>query len=109
MDTLEVLHKEWIPRLELSSIAVLIGGLLLLMASAIFRVDDLAIGAMLTFATSLILDMLAYWCLYHLIKCPKCGHKLAKFKNGRNMPTKHAYSSFAVGAACRCCGWVPGT
>lgn len=100
-----VLRKTWIPRLAKFSPMVLIGGLLLSSGLAWLKFIPLSTAMGFTLLLSVTLEFIAWWALYHLIRCPRCGHRLATFKNGKNMPINQAYHTLQNGAACRCCGW----
>ncbi len=99
------LGKTWIPRLAKFSPLVLIGGLPLACELAWLQLIHFSTGMGFTLLLSVAMEFIAWWALYHLIRCPGCGHRLATFKNGKNMPIDQAYRALQNGAPCRCCGW----
>ncbi|MBM3116943.1 hypothetical protein [Jeongeupia naejangsanensis] len=107
MNTLQLLHKQWIPKLELASRLFLIVGLLLSFILAYTGVLELPIGALCSFGMAFLVDTVARISLFHFVKCPHCHKNLAKFKNGKNMPIKQVYSSFEKCLPCRHCGRAP--
>jgi transposase-like protein len=56
---------------------------------------------------SLVLELAAGFSFYNLINCPACGNKLNRFKNGKRVPRKQAYTQLQAGHGCRHCGWSP--
>jgi DNA-directed RNA polymerase subunit RPC12/RpoP len=104
VDTLRRLDRQWIPTLQLCARALLVVGLLAACVLALLGLVSLPVAAGATLAASFLMEMAAHWSLYTLVRCPRCGGNLARFKNGRNVPTEQVYASFERGAPCRHCG-----
>lgn len=107
MDTLAFLHKTWIVTMSKFSLAALVGGLPIAILLSLTDMADFSIVMLFAISLSFICELTSWWATYNLIKCPECGHKLCRFKNGNNMPIKQAYSLLRKGAPCKQCGWSP--
>jgi len=107
MNTLEALNKNWITKLGGIEFYILPIGLFASFLLAAFDIISLAKGAGLTFLVSFISSGAYHICVYYTLKCPQCSNNLAKFKNGKNIPSKQLHNGFASGKPCRHCGWQP--
>ena len=107
MKTLQILHKNWIPKLEVAGLIVAVGGLLVSFALAFLKVLDLATGVGIAFSSGFALGIAHDYCIYNFVQCPSCGENLALFKNGKKMPIKQLYNGLSIGKPCRHCGWDP--
>lgn len=104
---LVLLKKTWIKTLGFYAVVLLIPGILLSIGLALLDIVELGYSVFVTFLVSAFLESVSIWCLYNYISCPSCGHKLAKFKNGKNMPINQAYRALESGKECRSCHWKP--
>ena len=107
MNTLQVLNKTWIPKIEVTGLIILVGGLVVSMILSFAELLDLAIGAGVALGTGFILGVAHYIFIYNFVRCPNCGENLALFKNGKKVPTRQLYNGFEEGKPCRHCGWSP--
>ena len=97
----------WISYLEFCSIGVfvisIVVGFLVSAIDASFLGYSVGLGIFI----SLIIKAIDYYTFYKCVKCPECGGRLNKFKNGKNVPQKQAYTQLQNGYGCRHCGWKP--
>jgi DNA-directed RNA polymerase subunit RPC12/RpoP len=107
MDAFVFLRKEWIVSLSKLGSVALVGGLLIAILFSLLQIIDFSKAMLIVILLSFISEFTSWWATYNLIKCPECGHRLCRFKNGKKMPIKQAYSSLRKGVACKNCGWVP--
>ena len=107
MDAFVFLRKEWIVSLSKLGSVALVGGLPIAIFLSLLQIIDFSKVMLVAISLSFISEFISWWATYNLIKCPECGHRLCRFKNGKKMPIKQAYSSLRKGAACKKCGWVP--
>ena len=61
------------------------------------------VGVLLSFA----MNLYAGFAFYNFVQCPKCAKRLNRFKNGKRVPKKQAFTQLQAGHHCRHCGWVP--
>ena len=104
--TLRAIRKEWIANLKLLAELSCFGSIVVCLL--LFWMNEwdwyvFAFGFLLSFFVEFVHD----WCFYNLVTCPQCGGKLNKFKNGKNVPMKQAYTQLGNGYGCRHCGWKP--
>ena len=107
MDAFVFLRKEWIVSLSKLGSVALVGGLPIAILLSLLQIIDFSKAMLVAISLSFISEFISWWATYNLIKCPECGHRLCRFKNGKKMPIKQAYSSLRKGAACKKCGWIP--
>ena len=107
--TLVVLRKQWIPAIDLFGTFLLLLGIVVNFLLALFRIVDLGVGFAFGLAGYIMAEIIYSYSFYHLIKCPDCGHVLTKFKNGKNMPMKQAYTLLKNCSPCCNCGWTANT
>jgi hypothetical protein len=108
MNTLKKINKDWIPKVEMASLAFLLLGLVVSFFLAYFGMIELGYGAGVSIIGFFVLGYLHFHCVFHLIKCPSCNRNMAKFKNGKNIPMKQLYKQLAEGKPCIYCGWNAG-
>ena len=106
-DTLDAIGKQWIAKLEVFGVLLFAAGFVIAIACRLlqFPNGDIAFAAGLV--GSLVVTLVFHCLFYHLVKCPTCGKKLNKYKNGRNMPIKNAFTALRKGDGCKWCGWKP--
>jgi hypothetical protein len=104
---LEATKKQWIVALELAANGILLAGVAATFVVAVWRRDLMGIGFASGAAISLAMTLYASYAFYNLVRCPACGGKLNRFKNGKKVPTKQAFTQLKAGHRCRHCGWQP--
>ena len=110
LNALTSIRKVWIELLDGFALLFLVAGVaaemvIRLLGARSYQGFGFGAGAVASFVSALVF----HFCFYHLIKCPTCGKKLNKYKNGKNMPTKNAFTALEKGTGCRWCGWTPPT
>jgi hypothetical protein len=104
---LEAINKQWIVGLQLASSYILVVGAATSLVLGAWRHELMGLGFGTGVAVSLAMTAYASYAFYNLVQCPACGNRLNRFKNGRRVPAKQAYSQLAAGHRCRHCGWQP--
>ena len=106
--TTKAINKEWVERFNATSFTYFIWLFFTLLLAGnfttktyfyFFAVGVLIVGAILSLSKLLL--------FYNLIKCPSCGFKLNKYKNGNNRPWTQAKDNLQLGKPCPNCGWKP--
>ena len=105
--TLQALKMEWIATLEPAALAIFLGSIGVNCVLGFWNPNWFGPGAVVGFPLSLAVDIAGWWCFYNLVKCPQCGGKINKFKNGKNVPRKQAWSQLEKLRCCKHCGWDP--
>lgn len=104
---LEATNTQWVLSLERAANGILLAGIAANFVLAFWRRDLLGVGfgvgLLLSFSTS----MYANYAFYNLVRCPACGDRLNRFKNGKKVPNKQAFTQLRAGNCCRHCGWAP--
>ena len=93
----------WIDKLEQIGLVIMLASVPVNFILAFWNPDWVGLGVAIGFSLSLALNFLHFWCFYNVIKCPLCGRKPNKFKNGKNVPMKQAYAQLRHCLACRHC------
>jgi rubredoxin len=75
----------------------------LLLLKLFGRTDLLGSAASVFLVVSLVLALLQHYAFYNLIRCPMCSYNPTKFKNGKNMPVKTAWSKLRAYEVCPNC------
>ena len=104
---LQATKKQWIVALEIASTLVLISGAAASLIIAIWIPDLMGLGFGVGVVLSFAMTMTAWFAFYNLVRCPACGKRLNRFKNGKRVPAKQAYTQLQAGHGCRHCGWKP--
>ncbi len=104
---LQATNKQWIVALEIWSGYVLLCGAAASLVIAVWSADMMGLGFGAGLVLSFAMSFYARYAFYNLVKCPSCGKKLNRFKNGKRVPSKQAYTQLQVGKRCRHCGWEP--
>jgi hypothetical protein len=58
----------------------------------------------LTFGVAFVVALVQRGLFYRAIRCPRCGHNPNRFKNGKNVPVKAAWTRLAPLTVCPQCG-----
>jgi hypothetical protein len=105
--TLRAINMEWVARLYAVELFFLLGGIVLNFWLGSLHHEWFGLAAGAGFALALVVTLVQSYCFYNLVKCPVCRSKLNRFKNGRKVPLKQAYTQLQNGYGCRRCGWTP--
>jgi hypothetical protein len=104
---LEAINKQWIVALQLASSYVLLAGAAASLALGYWRSELMGLGFGIGLVATLALSVFGSHAFYNWVQCPACGNRLNRFKNGRKVPAKQAYTQLSAGHQCRHCGWQP--
>ena len=104
---LEATNKQWVVVLELAATGALLLGIVVNFVFAAWRPNLLGLGFGVGLAAFFAMSAFASYAFYNFVKCPSCGNKLNRFKNGKKVPSKQAYTQLKAGHCCRHCGWQP--
>ena len=98
----------WVSALDVASTVILIASVALGIALAVFVDGALLVTVVgIGVALSIAAGIANYHVFYNHVNCPRCKGNLNRYKNGKNVPTKQAYSQLANGYGCRHCDWKP--
>ncbi|WP_157798529.1 hypothetical protein [Dyella ginsengisoli] len=104
---LEATKTQWIVALEIASGYTLLVGVAASFAIASWNKAWMGLGFGAGLILSFIMTLYAGYAFYNLVKCPACGGRLNRFKNGKRVPKKQAFKQLEAGNRCRHCGWGP--
>jgi hypothetical protein len=99
---------EWVVQLYFVELFFLLGGIALNFFLGFLHREWFGLAAGVGIALSLVVAIVQAYCFYNLIRCPVCRGYLNRFKNGKRVPRKQAYTQLQNGYGCRHCGWTPG-
>ena len=101
------INRLWVLEAEMLSSAFLVLGILVFLAGAFLPKSwhGVACGQFLIVA-SFPVTMLQWWLLYHIVKCPRCGHNptRTKDKKHKKMGTNLVWSRLRKYETCPECG-----
>ena len=104
---LEAVNKQWIVALELVASGVLLSGVVASLALGMWGHELMGLGFGIGVLLSLAVALWQSYAFYNLVTCPSCGKQLNRFKNGKKVPRKQAFTQLRSGYGCRHCGWRP--
>ena len=105
--TLEAINMVWVSKFHLLGSIALLGGLVISIVLVLFQQPWAGLGFVIGAALSIVIGVIGQACFYRLVRCPNCHEHLNRFKNGKNVPAKQAWTQLGNGYGCRHCGWKP--
>ena len=105
--TLRAIRMEWVPKLLWVEMIIFFGSIVVSLALQGWNPRWRGLGVMVGFPLSLLLVFFHWYIFYDSVRCPTCHGKLNRFKNGKRVPIKQAYTQLGNGYGCRHCGWKP--